>query len=249
MLLRLLLAALCVAQAPFLMAHAPDVAQAPSVRPHDPFVLRCALDGRPRVVVVALHEDLWVAYDAPSATLYKAWRGDVDFQGAVYTTEHGPQPRVRGDDYGYADEQSAWSLVRGPDAHPLRPRYDGYRLERGRAVLRWKFARPSAFEPGDIELEEIPEHRATGGLTRRFTARGVPEDWMLQLTGTLAPESAAGAVSLTHGDELGGSVLMVAGSSGAAPSRKRVLLQLAPQGWTELRLHVAPRAGAREQPR
>lgn len=65
-------------------------------RPRDPWVFRSVLDGEPRMVVLALHEDLWVAYDAGNGELARAWTGDVVFRGAVHDAVHGPQPESRG---------------------------------------------------------------------------------------------------------------------------------------------------------
>ncbi|MFN7120139.1 MAG: cytochrome C, partial [Saprospiraceae bacterium] len=62
------------------------------VRPHDPWVFRSVLDSIPRMLTVALNDNLWAAYSAQTGALYKTWKGTVNFDGAVYTTAHGPQP-------------------------------------------------------------------------------------------------------------------------------------------------------------
>ena len=61
-------------------------------RANDPFVFRSVLDSMPRMVTIALHDNLWVAYHTGSCSMYKAWRDGVDLTGAVYDTQHGPQP-------------------------------------------------------------------------------------------------------------------------------------------------------------
>ncbi len=68
-------------------------------RPHDPWVFRSVLDWKPRVITLALHKDMWVAYSTENAALYKAWKGSVYFDGPVYTHAHGPQPISIGDAY------------------------------------------------------------------------------------------------------------------------------------------------------
>ena len=68
-------------------------------RPRDIWVFRSVLDKRARMVTMALSDDLWVAYDATNCGLYKAWKGGVKFDGAVYTTSHGPQPTSEGAAY------------------------------------------------------------------------------------------------------------------------------------------------------
>ncbi len=44
-------------------------------RPFQPFVYRGNVDVRPRQIMVALHQDLWLMYDYPYCTLYMAWKG------------------------------------------------------------------------------------------------------------------------------------------------------------------------------
>ena len=61
-------------------------------RPQDPWVFRSVLDSIPRIATVGLHDDMWVAYNTANCSVYKAWKGSVNFDGAVYTTVHGPQP-------------------------------------------------------------------------------------------------------------------------------------------------------------
>ncbi|MDA9139561.1 hypothetical protein N9N42_01795 [Flavobacteriaceae bacterium] len=47
-------------------------------RPVDTWVFRSVLDKHPRMITVALHNDLWVAYDAQTAALYKKKHGKVE---------------------------------------------------------------------------------------------------------------------------------------------------------------------------
>src|SRR5690606_37066084 len=79
--------------------------------PRDPWVFRSVLDEQARMVTVALHDELYVAYDAKDGSLYKAWKGGVNFDGAVYTAAHGPQPSSEGYAY-YKKEQknSDWII-------------------------------------------------------------------------------------------------------------------------------------------
>ena len=66
-------------------------------RPHQPFAFRSVLDEQPRIITLALHDDVWAAYHTDSCSLYKVWKGHVQFQGAVYDNAHGPQPISIGD--------------------------------------------------------------------------------------------------------------------------------------------------------
>src|SRR5689334_23362275 len=85
--------------------------QSPVQRPRDPWVFRSVLDERARMVTVALSNDMWIAYDASDCGLYKAWKGGVHFDGAVYTTVHGPQPTSEGTAYVTGRGGKLWSAT------------------------------------------------------------------------------------------------------------------------------------------
>jgi len=121
----------------------PRLPPAPA-RPCDPWVLRCVLDQRPRMLVIALGDDLCLAYDTQSCTLAKAWRGDVNFDGPVYTTAHGPQPTSRGEDLHDPLAGSTWMLAPGK---PARAQFAGYTFKEGHITLQWNL-----WQPGDTNL-------------------------------------------------------------------------------------------------
>jgi hypothetical protein len=116
---------------------APAVQPAP-VRPRDPFVFRCVLDKRARMLVAALDEEMWVAWDTTNGGFYKAWTGGVAFDGAVYTTVHGPQPTMKGQAYVVGDDTPQWSALVDGKPVACAVRYQGYTLEKGEFVLEWK---------------------------------------------------------------------------------------------------------------
>ena len=115
-------------------------------RGRDPFAFRAVLDEKPRMLVLALRPDFWVAYDAERAALYKVWEDGVDFTGAVYDWLHGPQPTSRGRAWLVSPWEEPWQVARGGRAAPgaralprapsrRRPRHAALRprLERRRA--------------------------------------------------------------------------------------------------------------------
>lgn len=152
-------------------------------RPRDPWVFRSVLDERPRVVTVALTRDLWVAYDLTHCTLFKAWKGGVEFEGAVYTHEHGPQPRSVGVEYEANDpDRTVWSLWRGETTVPVEARYRGYTIRDGQVGIHYELHS----EGGDpIRVTETPEFRAgpngEPGWRRDFLLEGVPDDCEVRL--------------------------------------------------------------------
>ena len=83
----------------------------PTERPRDPWVFRSVLNEKPRMITIALNDRLWVAYDTQYGSIYKAWYGGVDFNGAVYTTSHGPQPTSQGSSYiNGLEDDNVWYL-------------------------------------------------------------------------------------------------------------------------------------------
>jgi cytochrome c len=168
------------------------------VRPRDPFVFRCVLDRHPRMITAALGDDLWVAWDAQTCALYKAWKGDVKFDGPVYTTVHGPQPTTEGTDYTNAVEGAVWSATKNGQPIGCRMRYGGYRIVAGTLTLQWH----ALLEDGtDVVVDEMPElvrpkelfsaeqlddavlgEGNQPGLRRIFEAHGLPEGTQLAVS-------------------------------------------------------------------
>jgi type 1 glutamine amidotransferase len=146
-----------------------EQAAAAPERGHDPWVFRCVLDKRPRVVVAALSPDLWVAYDATTASLYKAWTGGMDFTGSVYDTRHGPQPRTLGEPLEVFGERPQWLIPSRPD-EPVAVRWLGHQVH-GTEAVTFTYE----LEPGDrpIRVEETPRIIDDRTLFRRFRVSGL----------------------------------------------------------------------------
>ncbi|MCK0146491.1 PA14 domain-containing protein [Arenibacter sp. F26102] len=148
-------------------------------RPREVWVFRSVLDERPRMATAALNDNLWVAYDTQTATLYKAWNGGVFFDGAVYTTKHGPQPTSLG--YAYFSHNEEWVLWK--DGGQITPiiQYKGHRFKDGEVIFKVELRTPE----GDIILvEESPRYQRKGdknGLVRYFTVAN-PTDYQVGLS-------------------------------------------------------------------
>ncbi len=138
-------------------------------RGHSPWVFRSVLDRRPRMITFALSKTLWAAYDTQTASLYKVWRDGVEFDGAVYTTRHGPQPASEGGGYIVNDVETPWTVRHGGREHTPTVQYLGHRYEGERAAIRYalRFGQHQ-----EVEIEEWPEAAPADdgrpGFLRRF---------------------------------------------------------------------------------
>lgn len=136
------------------------------IRPAENWVFRSVLDKKPRMATVALDENLWLAYNTQTATLYKAWKGGVNFDGAVYTTKHGPQPTSLG--YAYYTHNESWVLLDNDKEIIPRIQYKGHRFENDEVVFKFILESPDGKK---ITVEEMPVYQKAGeknGLERNF---------------------------------------------------------------------------------
>ncbi len=165
-------------------------------RARDPWVFRSVLDQRPRMVTFALSDEMWAAYDATTCTLYKAWKGGVHFDGAVYTTVHGPQPTSEGVAYTHGVDGSAWEIFVNDKLVVSQPRWKGYVFHDGRCTMNYEFTLPDGRVIGMLETPEFatPDdlfdadtrdgwalRSGEPGLMRSFLASELPPDVKVDL--------------------------------------------------------------------
>ncbi|MDX1406534.1 MAG: family 16 glycoside hydrolase [Saprospiraceae bacterium] len=145
-------------------------------RPYDPWIVRSVLDEQPRIVTIALHEDLWAAYSAEDCSLYKVWKGYVNFEGAVYNTQHGPQPQSVGDAYVVNAFNRPWRIAAGTAELETQAQYAGHRIRDGRAELMYDL---KARDIGPVrvyeQIEYIEDASGQMGFERVFTTESVPD--------------------------------------------------------------------------
>ena len=144
-------------------------------RAHTPWVFRSVLDSIPRILSVALNDDLWVAYSAQNGALYKAWKGGVNFDGAVYTTVHGPQPSSLGDTWLQNEFQQPWEVIRNGQKEVPTVRYRGHRFRDGQVEVNYDLI----LKDGSvIPISEKPEYFTNDagqtGFERIFLTEKVP---------------------------------------------------------------------------
>ncbi len=155
-------------------------------RPSSPWVFRSVLDLKPRMITLALNDNLWTAYSTQTGALYKAWKGNVEFDGAVYTTAHGPQPTTVGDAYFISQYESPWIIIE--NGKELRPdfQYKGHRFVNGHAQLLYELS----WNAKKVSITEQPEYFSAGegmtGLERVFSTENVPQGTQIALKTNLS---------------------------------------------------------------
>ncbi len=162
-------------------------------RPKDTWVFRSVMDKKPRMLTVALHQDLYASYDLRTGNLYKAWKGGVRYEGAVYTTAHGVQPTSTGYPYVYdSTTQTQWKLKSAKGTEQPTINYLGHIIKKGQVGIEFELI--SKFG-GSVKLRETPEYELKEGkmgLTREFEVlKGSSKD----LTAVLAYNIAEGIIS------------------------------------------------------
>jgi cytochrome c len=169
-------------------------------RPHDPWVFRSVLDSIPRMLTVALHDDLWAAYSAETGALYKTWKGGVNFDGAVYTTNHGPQPSTLGDAYFENQFPQPWTVTRNGKAEQPAIQYRGHRFEDGQVTINYELKLQNG---KTIKVQETPEYvtneSGQTGLERTFQLENVPNGATVTLQANLSSIAFTGSTIVQNG--------------------------------------------------
>lgn len=150
-------------------------------RPINPWAIRSVLDYKPRMLTVALDSECYVAYDLKSCILYRAWKGGVNWDGAVFTEMKAIQPTVWGKDYYLNSFTNSWSVEKKGVNIPAEARFKGYKFVKGQIILNYQL-----IADGDTMLvTELPEfvanEKGDPGLERKFTTENVPGDVSLLL--------------------------------------------------------------------
>jgi len=148
-------------------------------RPMDPWAFRSVLDKKPRMLTLALHPELFVAYDLGNSQLYKIWKGGVLLEGTVYTNKKNIQPTTWGVPYQTQEALlNKWQVYhQGQALSDLVIRQKGYAFENNQIWLDYQVDHPDI---GSISIKEKPEYiidnQGKPGLERVFTITGLPEN-------------------------------------------------------------------------
>lgn len=163
-------------------------------RANDPWIARSVLDTRPRMISLALHNDLWAAYSTENCALYKVWKGYVNYEGAVFNLVHGPQPVTIGNAYLENSHPQPWEVRASDTPVDTKVRYEGHRIRNGKVELLYSLIIP-ANEP--IQVVENPEYLKRNGqmgFARKFTISNLPEHFTLKFKTNLSSISNKGNI-------------------------------------------------------
>jgi cytochrome c len=145
-------------------------------RPLDNWVFRSVMDSIPRIVTAALHDDVWLSYSAEDGTVYKAWDGTVNFDGAVFTTAHGPQPTSIGDAWFINTIKKPWSVEIGGKAEEPKVSYKGHRFVKEQVEFMYELTLSNGKSIKVFEKPEAIIKDAARGLERTFTLENAPKE-------------------------------------------------------------------------
>ncbi|KXK40894.1 MAG: DUF1080 domain-containing protein [Saprospiraceae bacterium] len=151
-------------------------------RPLDYWVFRSVLDWNPRMITMALSDELWASYYVETGSLYKAWKGTVYFDGPVYTTAHGPQPISIGNSYTENRYKKPWFVLNGQDTVAIQYNYRGHKFVDGKVRLMYSLIPENSGKP--IKIEEEVEAGMKGDrpiFERAFYTTDVPEGYQVAL--------------------------------------------------------------------
>jgi len=156
-----------------------------STRPHEPFVFRSVLDKNPRMITFALSDEIWAAYSTQDCALYKAWQGNVNFEGTVWTDTHGPQPTTIGNAYMENEVTDVWKITdAGGKVLDTKVQYKGHKYVGVGALMMYELSAPGLANP--IKVTEQPEARLTETnrpiFERTFVTADVPDGHTVHFT-------------------------------------------------------------------
>ncbi len=129
------------------------------------WVFRSVIDQQPRMITAQLQDDFYVSYYTQSGALYKAWKGIVNMEGAVYDGAHGPQPTSVGDAYIVNDtEYRPWSYMTANGSLPATIDYRGHRMMSDQFQLLYTLTNPETNASTDIAETVSSEINESGQL-------------------------------------------------------------------------------------
>ncbi len=127
------------------------------------------------MLVLALNDEMWAAYDVQQARLYKVWKGGISFNGPMYDNRHQIQPSTQEAAYMVnTARQSLWRLNSNGTERSVQAEFLGYKLKNNQVTIRWEIP----IDDENIIVEETPEfvldESGRPGLERAYDISNVP---------------------------------------------------------------------------
>ncbi len=147
-----------------------------------PMVFRSVLDGQARMISIGLSDDQFIAYNTTDGSVYKAWKGLINMEGAVFTGAHGPQPTSVGDMYFVNAHKQPWSLMQGGNAIPTTYKYKGHKFVNDVPTIMHALIDNATGKSVNV-YEEVRLVKSEKGedLQRNFTTEGLAEGYLVEL--------------------------------------------------------------------
>jgi|SRR5690349_3137359 len=152
-------------------------------RARDPWVQRCALDGKPRMVVFALDKEMWCAYDAQHCSLYAVWKGGLRGSGSNLELD--------GTRYTSGFDEHTWEVYAAGKLVQADVRWGGYWMHDKVCTMLFEVLLPDGRQfqvretpefnrPEDLfdegQLGDLVLSKGDPGLRRSFFAAQMPQD-------------------------------------------------------------------------
>lgn len=151
-------------------------------RPSDPWVTRSVLDYKPRMLTVALDSELYIAYDLSTSTLYRAWKGGVNWDGAVFTEMKAIQPTPWGTDYYLnPSAQTSWSIYANDQKMETKPSFEGYQFIDDQVILNYRLISDTDTILISEKPEFIVDEHGNPGLERTFETQTILPGYSIRL--------------------------------------------------------------------
>jgi cytochrome c551/c552 len=189
-------------------------------RGHSPWVLRSSLDGRPRMLSLALAPSIWLSYSTETASIHQLWRGEIELTGPAFDERHGGEPLSRGAALFRGDAATAWRVRGAKGWEPAHVRWRAYGVEgagNGRAWLRFEVSDGAG--NARIVTERPEQLGARGSAATEVAPLGLER--VFEVASGDGPEIAL-ALGAAHGRIEGDAAIEAGELLRLAPGRTRI---------------------------
>src|SRR5690606_28772687 len=97
-------------------------------------------------------------------SIYKAWQGSINYDGAVYNEVHGFQPSSQGFTFLEEPEQIPWKIAINNDTITPTVIYRGHHFKNDQVSLNYDLQ----YQKDTIYIQETPEYYAVGADTTKI---------------------------------------------------------------------------------